>query len=75
MTLQKVYRDTNRTITLWGLGHDGNMSLEFTGEQLLEAGITSLNIFDLQLVFRCDVTVKEETLHTVRYAEKKETTT
>tara|TARA_R110000851_G_scaffold12862_6_gene44320 strand:- start:2251 stop:2469 length:219 start_codon:yes stop_codon:yes gene_type:complete len=72
MALQKVYRDTNKTITLWSLGHDGNMSLEFTGEQLLAAGITSLNIFDLQLVFRCDVTIKEETLHTVRYTEKED---
>ena len=69
---QKVHRNFEKTITLWGLGHDGNMSLEFTGEQLLRAGITSLNIFDLQLVFRCDVTVKEETSHTVRYIEKED---
>ena len=71
--IQKVYKDTEKTVTLWGLGHDGGITLTFTEEQLKCAGwLNSLNIMDLQSVFQCDVTIQQVTKQTVRYSERKE---
>ena len=72
-TVQKVYKDTEQTITLWGLGHDRGISLTFTEEQLKDAGYPSdINMLDLQSVFQCDVTLETVTKQTVRYCERKE---
>ena len=71
--MQRVYRDTEKTVTLWGLGHDGNLTLTFTRDELQNAGYgDKINIFDLQSVFQCNVTIEEKTLQTVRYDERKE---
>ena len=36
--MQKIYRDTETTVTLWGMGYDGNLTLTFTSEELINAG-------------------------------------
>jgi len=70
---QKVYRDTETIVTLWGMGYDGNLTLTFTSEELINAGYGyAINLFDLQSVFQCNVTIEEKTLQTVRYDERKE---
>ena len=33
--------------------------------------VTPINLFDLQSVFQCNVTIEEKTLQTVRYDERK----
>ena len=71
--MQKIYRDTETTVTLWGMGYDGNLTLTFTSEELINAGYGyAINLFDLQSVFQCNVTIEEKTLQTVRYDERKE---
>jgi hypothetical protein len=71
--MKRVYRETETTVTLWGMGHDGNLTLTFTSEELQNAGYDSaINIFDLQSVFQCNVTIEEKTLQTVRHDERKE---
>jgi hypothetical protein len=71
--MQKIYRDTETTVILWGMGHDGNLTLTFTREELKNAGYDSaINLFDLQSVFQCNVTIEEKTLQTVRHDERKE---
>ena len=71
--MQKVYRDTETTVTLWGMGHDGNLTLTFTSDELQNAGYNyAINLFDLQSVFQCNVTIEEKTLQTVRYEERQE---
>lgn len=71
--MQKVYRDTEKTVTLWGMGHDGNLTLTFTSDDLQNAGYDyAINLFDLQSVFQCNVTIEEKTLQTVRYEERQE---
>jgi hypothetical protein len=70
---QKVYRDTETIVTLWGMGYDGSLTLTFTRDELQNAGYgDKINIFDLQSVFQCNVTIEEKTLQTVRYEERKE---
>lgn len=70
--LQKVYRDTGVNVTLWGLGYDGGLSLTFTEQQLRDAGYKeNLNIFDLQSIFQCNVTIEEVKLQSVHVAEQK----
>jgi len=71
--MQKIYRDTETTITLWGMGHDGNLTLTFTSDGLQNAGYDyAINLFDLQSVFQCNVTIEEKTLQTVRYEERQD---
>jgi hypothetical protein len=71
--MQKVYRDTETIVTLWGMGHDGNLTLTFTSDELQNAGYDyAINLFDLQSVFQCNVTIEKKTLQTVRHDERKE---
>ena len=70
---QKVYRDTETIVTLWGMGYDGNLTLTFTSEELINAGYGyAINLFDLQSVFQRNVTIEGKNLQTVRYDERKE---
>lgn len=71
--VQRVHRDTEKVIQLWGLGHDGNLTLTFTSDQLKDAGYDgTINIFDLQSVFQCNVTIAETNKQTVYVKERKE---
>lgn len=80
--MQKIYRDTKRIVVLWDMGSNGT-TLEFEESALIDAGFfnglkgydkdsqpKNLNILDLQNVFRCNVTIREEMTQSVRYSEK-----
>lgn len=70
--LQNVYRETKVNVTLWGLGPDEGLSLTFTEQQLRGAGYKEkLNIFDLQSIFQCNVTIEEVNLQSALVAEQK----
>ena len=73
--MQKVYKDTEKTVTLWGMALGGvdDITLTFTPEQLKEAGYPYIvNIFDMMRLFKCNVTIEETTKQTVRYSEIEE---
>ena len=70
--MQKIYKDTEKTVILWGMALDGfdDITLTFTPEQLKEAGYPyEINIFDMMRLFKCNVTIEETTKLTVRYSE------
>ena len=68
--MQKIYRDTTKTVTLWDLGGQ-DISLTFTEEMLRDAGYTApINIFDMQQVFQCNVTISETINHSVHIKDK-----
>ena len=73
--MQKVHKDTEKTVTLWGLGwiDAGDITLTFTPEQLKEAGYPyEVNIFDMMSLFKCNLTIEETSKQTVRYSEIEE---
>ena len=73
--MQKLHRnDDDKTYILWGLGYDGNLKLTFTKEELRKAGYfyDPINIFDLQSVFQCNVTIEKKNTQTIFYNEREE---